>query len=88
MNHQRLKQLLSQMSELLCKCQRPEWADRLDECNAKLDADAQAAVSDLRALYGGVGSINDIVLYRDMQPLILENQAFDALREELFSSLR
>ena len=35
-------------------------------------------------MYGGMGSLNDVVLYRNGQPLIEENIAFSALKSELF----
>lgn len=39
-------------------------------------------------MYGGMGSLNDIVLYKNGQPLIAENDEFDALRTELYNLCR
>lgn len=87
-HHVQIKQALSQMADLLRQCHQLEWADRLDACCDGLDADPVAATSEILSLYGGMGSINDIVLYRNMQPLIAENQLFDQLREQLYAMAR
>jgi cobalamin-dependent methionine synthase I len=88
MNHHQIKQTLSQMADVLRQCERQEWADRLDAYRARLYADSQATVADIISLYGGMGSINDIVLYKNMQPRMAENQVFDQLRGQLFDLIR
>lgn len=35
------------------------------------------------SLYGGLGSLNDLILYRDGKLLLSENNEFDQLRTEL-----
>lgn len=87
-NHEQIKQVMSQMADVLRHCHRDEWATRLDIFCTNLDTDPVATKSGILSLYGGMGSINDIVLYRDMQPLITENQRFDQLREQLYTLVR
>ncbi|WP_411675538.1 DUF6966 domain-containing protein [Achromobacter insolitus] len=36
------------------------------------------------SLYGGGGSLNDVVLYRDGKVLVAENGEFDLLRSKLY----
>ena len=87
-NHEQIKQILSQMADVLQQCHLDEWAVRLGTFCTSLDTDPVATKSSILSLYGGMGSINDIVLYRNMQPLIAENQIFDQLREQLYSLVR
>lgn len=42
------------------------------------------AVKKIMAMYGGLGSLNDVILYEGNKPLIAENTEFDALRTELY----
>ena len=46
--------------------------------------DPEGSARGIRSMYGGMGSLNDVVLYRNGQPLIEENIAFSALKSELF----
>ena len=39
---------------------------------------------EIKKMYGGMGSFNDLVLYKDGQPCIKENQQIDELRKKLF----
>ncbi|WP_420107405.1 DUF6966 domain-containing protein [Leclercia adecarboxylata] len=38
-------------------------------------------------LYGGMGSLNDLVLYRNGKVLMSENDELDQLRRDLFNLL-
>lgn len=78
---------LAAMSALLQQNGHEAWARRLEDAAALLQHNPQAARAELRALYGGMGSINDIVLYQNMQPLLDQNQAFDRLRQALYLML-
>lgn len=40
-----------------------------------------------RNLYGGMGSLNDLVLYRNGKVLMSENDELDQLRSDLFNLL-
>ncbi|QND84420.1 Uncharacterized protein ChrSV_2193 [Chromobacterium vaccinii] len=35
------------------------------------------------SMYGGMGSLNDLILYKDGQPLVKENVELDSLRVKL-----
>ncbi|RAU47863.1 hypothetical protein DBY65_005955 [Pseudomonas sp. RIT412] len=72
------------MSVLLRAGDNGSWADRLDQCRAQLLQDEEFAHSQIIKLYGGMGSLNDVVLYQDGQPLISSNNEFNELRTQLF----
>ncbi|MGK6321064.1 DUF6966 domain-containing protein [Sphingomonas sp. DT-204] len=61
-----------------------EAARSLSRAAAILREDSDEGARTIIAMYGGSGSLNDVVLYRDGQPLAAENREFDALRSELY----
>ena len=69
---------------LLVHARLDEWAAKLEQIRKELAVDPRAAASSLIRLYGGIGSINDLILYRDGQPLIAENNELDQLRERMY----
>jgi uncharacterized protein YjgD (DUF1641 family) len=79
-----MSSILKRMVELLAATSHREWADALSNVQRQLSTDAAMASSDILRMYGGLGSLNDIVLYRDDQPLIDENVEFDRLRTKLY----
>ena len=87
-NVEEIKRVLVRMAEILRVGGRDEWADRLDMHSRDLASDPVGTTSALVALYGGMGSINDIVIYKGVQPLIPENRELDALRSKLFNLCR
>ena len=62
-----------------------KWAFSLERCKSNLSQDPVGTSSIILAMYGGMGSLNDIVLYGNGQPLIKENQELDSLKSELYS---
>jgi hypothetical protein len=64
------------MSALLRAGNKYEWAERLDQYRADLPHGYDFALSQILGLYGGMGSLTDIVLYCDGKPLIDKNNEF------------
>lgn len=81
-----IKDLLLRLTALLRGAGQLEWADRMALYGAQLDSDPEGTVAQVRRLYGGMGSLNDIVLYKDNRPLVRENTELDALRTELYDA--
>ena len=75
---------LARTAELLRRFGHPQWADRLEECSLALPQDTAYALSRLMSLYGGMGSINDVVLYENAKPLLDENNQLQGLLSELY----
>ncbi len=62
----------------------PIGAKRFESMNAYLDDNYEEALGVIHQQFGGMGSFNDIVLYRDGSPLIQENDELDELRTQLY----
>jgi len=74
---------LGRTAALLRRFGHPQWADRLEECSLALPQDTAYALSRLMSLYGGMGSINDVVLYENAKPLLDENNQLQGLLSDL-----
>ena len=72
------------MAELLRLAVRDDWANALENVCGEIRNSPDATAARILALYGGMGSLNDIVLYANGQPLAAENVELDALRSELY----
>ncbi|WP_428480290.1 DUF6966 domain-containing protein [Pseudomonas violetae] len=75
--------IMTRITELLRKGEKLEWAERIDQYNSELQRDVTNTLSKIIILFGGMGSINDIVLYCNGQPLITENNELDMLLSKL-----
>jgi hypothetical protein len=80
----RLRKLIA----LLGGAGSPRWANALTKALHELPSDPRAAKAQIIASFGGMGSLNDVVLYRDGQPLARENDELDSLRSELYELCR
>lgn len=52
-----------------------------------MSSEPETACHDLLRLYGGMGSLNDLLIYKDGVLLINENEELDQIRSELFNLL-
>lgn len=86
-NYSEIEWTLDRMAELLRSSQTADWADAIGRLRAQIDVDPENACSALSRLFGGMGSLNDVVLYRDGKVLRQENQEVDSLRSKLYSLL-
>lgn len=84
-NIQRIETVLARMAELLRAGERYDWANAFDKLREQFAIDPVNTVSKIRGSYGGMGSLNDIVLHKNGQPLTTENDEFDALSTELYN---
>ncbi|WP_371926006.1 DUF6966 domain-containing protein [Pseudomonas sp. PB101] len=75
--------ILERISELLRIGGKNEWAERIDQYRLELPGDTAYTISKIITLYGGLGSINDIILYNNGQPMIQENNELDLLLSKL-----
>ncbi len=62
----------------------PDVARALAHAATMLADDPAAGARELNAMFGGMGSLNDVILYANGQPLVADNREFDSLRSELF----
>lgn len=64
------------------------WATALEKVANEVLINPSAASAKILSMYGGMGSLNDIILYKDGQPLTLENAELNELREKLYQLCR
>lgn len=84
MDTQKIQSVLSRMRDLLIAGGINDWASALDGCRSELLADPVNVRSRILSMYGGMGSLNDLVLYRNGQPMVRENNELDDLRSKLY----
>jgi hypothetical protein len=84
--------VINEINELLITVGEPDWSDAFNKFRQKCNDVDSENLKDLRVeilrLYGGMGSFNDLVLYKQGQPMLEENKKLDALRKELFNIVR
>lgn len=76
------------MSQLLRLGGFEDWAVALEALRSEIAIDQSATLASIISMYGGMGSLNDLILYKDGQPLARENAEFDVLRSRLFTLCR
>lgn len=81
-----LNEKLHKLNILLQSCDRTIWADSIPKIIELLKFDPDTAKYEILRLFGGVGSLNDLVLYLNGQPLIKENDELDKLRSEIYNA--
>ncbi len=81
---------LSEMRNLLAQADEPQWVEHLD----RLAAGLQTAQADIRqvarqalAMFGGMRSLSDLVVYVQGDPTPEMNDRLEALRRQLHAGL-
>ena len=64
-----------------------EWSASIYKMAEKYTIDPDGTKHTFRNFYGGMGSLNDLVLYRNGKVLMSENDELDQLRNDLFNLL-
>ncbi|WNH48605.1 hypothetical protein PDM28_18410 [Stenotrophomonas aracearum] len=77
--------IICRMITLLRASSLPDWALALERHQRDLKIDPISAEARILAMYGGMGSLSDIVLYLEGRPAVKENNEFDDLRERLYT---
>lgn len=86
--NQSVKYKIECMADLLAQGGYDDWSYRIFDLAAQYEDEPEITKNAMLGLYGGMGSLNDLVLYRDGQVLLNENEELDKLRHELFALLR
>lgn len=85
MRAQQIMATLEEMALLLRIGGLDDWARQLQSLYIEYARDPEGTAWKIVSLYGGMGSINDLVLYKDGLPLIDENNRFFELKSKLYS---
>lgn len=84
----KIQHLLTKISLLLSDNNEKAWADTFILFNKRLDLDYDATLIEIRCSFGGAGSFNDLVLHRNGQMLVQENNELNVLQEQLYEVLK
>lgn len=84
-NIQNIQTVLARMAELLRSAGRIDWALALEEFHEEIPNNPSTTPARILATFGGMGSINDLVLYKNGNSLINKNTEFDELRSTLYN---
>jgi len=76
--------VLARMAELLYAGGGKDWALVLEKFHGEITNNPTVISARILSMFGGMGSLNDIILYRNGQPLAQENSEFDTLRSKLY----
>lgn len=74
---------IERMVELLTVCNQHQWGLTLTSA-LNQSSGSQNLERIILSLYGGMGSLNDVVLYKDGEPNLEINDEFDTLRTKVF----
>ena len=83
-NIMHIEKTLKRMAYLFHESDLLDWANALEKLRQEIRVSPSVTVARILALYGGMGSLNDLVLYKNGRLLVAENVELDALRSELY----
>jgi superfamily I DNA/RNA helicase len=88
---QNLQEILGQMQNLLALYGEKRWANSIHSFISRFASahadEVQHIAREALQVYGGTGSLSDVVLYRKGKPLLKENDTLDDLRQRLHREL-
>lgn len=87
MNTTEIKIKLNRLAELLHCGGLTSWRDAIEQCCDEIENDTLGTVAKIIRMFGGMGSLNDLILYKDGKPMHMENNELDSLKPRLFSLL-
>lgn len=79
-----ISDVLERMAEILDSAAMTDWASSLRRHLGDLSDDFCETKIRVRAMYGGMGSLNDVVIYEDGVAAVKINVEFDELRTRLY----
>jgi hypothetical protein len=79
------REVMSRIADLLRGANEHAWAATMDRHREQLRVETAEARYQITRLFGGMGSISDVVLYRDGHLLTHENNELHQLLSTLYS---
>jgi hypothetical protein len=90
--HEKIKDILCTIHEILELGSEKDWCHKfyklikLWEMSESV-SERKHVAREIKSLYGGMGSLNDLIIYRDKIVALEENDQLDRLRSELFDGI-
>ncbi len=82
-----VKDYCLQISELLQGTNNDNKSNTFIRFANSYDSDKEAVLSDIKSIYGGMGSFSDMVLYKDGKIDVERNEKLDILRDSLYNAV-
>lgn len=82
-----IQQLLQKISFLLAENNEKNWAEQFGSFRVKLETDYAQTLHEIKRVFGGAGSLNDLVLQRNGQMLTCENNELNTLLDQLYDNV-
>ncbi|QQN37663.1 hypothetical protein JHW33_25390 (plasmid) [Rahnella aceris] len=84
----KIHKLIFSIIDILRESNEEYWANIFEKYSTELEVDYDECLYNLRRLYGGMGSFNDLILHQSGVPLKEKNNELDLLRKELYSLIK
>lgn len=84
----KIRKTVISITNLLQSNDEYSWAKIFEKLTSDIDENYELSLHSLKAIYGGMGSFNDVILHKDGIPLIQENDDLDKLRHKLYKQLK
>lgn len=82
-----IKDYCLQINQLLEEIDHSEKSDTFVRLANQYVTDKNKALSNIRSIYGGMGSFNDMILYKEGKADVEANEKLSALREGLYNAV-
>jgi len=79
-----IKEIMLKIISILLDAGMEDWSAAITKLSHEMDVDPDCAKKKVLRLYGGMGSFNDIVIYKNGELLIEKTNEFDELKTNLF----
>lgn len=83
-NEDEIKGVLFALETLFESAGEISWSRGIRALRNEFEIDPKTAMSKIHALFGGMGSFNDLILHHEGHPLFKENEALSRYRRQLY----
>ena len=84
----KIQKLLFSIHLLLLENEQQEWAKRIELFSKQLDVDYKKTLLEVKGIFAGAGSFNDLVLHKKGEMLKSENNELNMLQDKLYDVLK
>jgi hypothetical protein len=76
---------LGRLEDHLAKNGASNWATSISRCRAAVENSDARGLGSFMGMFGGMGSLNDLVLHRNGTPMVEENDQLQRLKNDAWS---
>jgi hypothetical protein len=79
-----IKEIMTKIIIILLDAGMADWSAAITKLSHEMDVDPDCAKKKVLRLYGGMGSFNDIIIYKNGELLVKKTNEFYELKMNLF----